>query len=129
MSIRKWATLAVVLSLFGLGVNSSQAHHSTAMFDSTKKVMLQGTVKKWSFTNPHSWLYVVVTDAQGVETVWELEGGSTSHMARNGWTYKSLKSGDKITVSISPRVDGQPGGSFSSVTLSDGTVLSSSPAV
>lgn len=120
----------LLLSVAGLTAGAmSVAHHSTAMFDATKKVTLEGTVKKFMFTNPHSWLYVVVTDTQGTETVWELEGGSTSHMARNGWTYKSLKSGDKVKVTISPRVDGQPGGSFNRVTLSDGTELGTSPAI
>lgn len=122
--------LTTLMAIAGITFSSlSPAHHSTAMFDSSKKITLQGTVKKFMFTNPHSWLYLTVVDDKGVESVWELEGGSTSHMARNGWTYKSVKAGDKITVLISPRVDGATGGSFSSVTLSDGKTLTSSPAI
>lgn len=120
----------LMLLLIGIAsIGMSIAHHSSAMFDSSKRVTLQGTVKKFMFTNPHSWIYLTVVDASGNEAVWELEGGSTSHMARSGWTYKTIKAGDKISVIVSPRVDGANGGSFSTVTLSDGTSITSSPAV
>ncbi len=110
----------IVCGLYG---SPSYAHHSTAMFDSSKRVTLQGTVKKFMFTNPHSLIYLAVVDAMGTETVWELVGGTTSRMARNGWTYESIKAGDKVTVSISPRIDGAAGGAFNGLTLSDGTTL------
>lgn len=119
----------ILLAVIFLTALPAGAHHSSAMFDQTKQLPLQGTVKEFRFTNPHSWIYLTVKNEQGEDVVWELEGGSVSQMARNGWTYKSLKAGDKINVTVKPRVDGTPGGSFNSVQLSDGTVLGSSPRI
>ena len=44
------------------------AHHSAAMFDSAKEVTLQGTVKEFQFTNPHSWIQLNVADPTGKVT-------------------------------------------------------------
>ncbi|MGA3158021.1 MAG: DUF6152 family protein, partial [Steroidobacteraceae bacterium] len=76
-----------VLIGIGLGVcGIAHAHHSAAMFDKTKELTLAGTVKEFRFTNPHTWIYLLVVDADGTDQVWELEGGSVSHLVRNGWT-------------------------------------------
>ena|SRR5438094_7240594 len=39
----------------------AEAHHASVMFDSTKEITLEGTVKEFQYTNPHSWLLVDVT--------------------------------------------------------------------
>jgi hypothetical protein len=41
------------------------AHHSAAMFDEKKTVTVEGVVKEFQLTNPHSWLLVDVTDKSG----------------------------------------------------------------
>jgi len=46
------------------------AHHSSAMFDQTKTVTLEGVVKKWELTNPHSWLWVDVKGKDGKVVTW-----------------------------------------------------------
>lgn len=116
------ATTVLLLSCLAVST-SAFAHHSAAMFDAAKTLNLSGTVAEWRFVNPHSWLYLVVTDASGKDVVWKLEGGSPSHMARNGWTFKTLKKGDKVTASFHPRLDGDSSGSFQAVQLADGTVM------
>lgn len=99
------------------------AHHSFAMFDADKTVELEGTVKEFQWTNPHSWLQVVVVDEVGAEIEWSLELGSPGSLARNGWRPRTLNSGDKITFSMHPLKDGSAGGQFLTATLPDGTVL------
>jgi hypothetical protein len=118
----------IVLAL-ALGVSSAQAHHSSAMVDVSKTITLNGTVSEWRFTNPHSWLYLAVIDASGKEAIWKLEGGSTSHMARNGWTFKTLKKGDKVVVTANPRSDGETSGIFKSVQMADGSTLGTMPRI
>jgi Family of unknown function (DUF6152) len=119
--------IQITLLVTTLSVSCAEAHHSQAMFDMSKTMTINGTVSEWHFANPHSWLYVAVADAAGVETIWKLEGGSTSHMARSGWTYKSLKKGDKVVVVFNPRNDGEASGAFNSVQLADGNTLSVKP--
>lgn len=124
----KIRTLALFTSML-LATGSALAHHSTAMFDQSRQLLLEGTVKEFRFTNPHSWIYVIVRNDKGEDLVWEIEGASVSQMARQGWTYKSLKPGEKVKVKISPRVDGSAGGAFQGVEKEDGTVLGSSPRI
>jgi hypothetical protein len=109
------AALALSAPAFG--------HHSFAMFDSDKTVELEGTVKEFQWTNPHSWLQVLVTDGAGQEIEWSLELGSPGSLARNGWRPRSVVPGDKIVFSMHPLKDGSAGGQFLTATLPDGTVL------
>ncbi len=99
------------------------AHHSFSMFDREHSIVISGVVKEFQWTNPHTWIQVIVTDAAGKQTEWSLEGGSPGILSRNGWKRTSLKPGEKITVEIYPLKDGTPGGSFVEITKSDGSRL------
>jgi len=96
------------------------AHPSFAMVDNTKEVTVVGTVKAFQWTNPHSWLQVVVTGTDGKDVEWSFEGGSPGILSRNGWKRTSVKPGDKVTVIFYPLKDGKPGGSFLEVKTPDG---------
>lgn len=99
------------------------AHHSFAMFDLGKDVTFDGVVKEVQFTNPHVWLQVLVKDEKGVETEWSIESGAPGMMLRNGWKPSTLKSGDKVTITLHPLRNGNPGGSLVRVKVPDGRVL------
>jgi hypothetical protein len=90
------------------------------MFDQEKTVELQGVVKEFQWTNPHSWLVVNVTNAQGQVAEWGLEMGSPGGLARRGWRPKTFVPGDKVTFKAHPLRDGEPGGQFISVIAPDG---------
>ena len=90
----------------------------------TKQVSLQGTVEKWVWSNPHSWLYIRVVKADGSQEVWGLEAGSTGMLSRSGWGAYDMKPGDKVTVMAAPERDGKPIGLLNQVTLANGHVLS-----
>ncbi|HEX5278823.1 MAG TPA: DUF6152 family protein [Micropepsaceae bacterium] len=96
------------------------AHHSFAMFDAEKKVTLEGTVKEFQWTNPHSWILMMVPNAQGAPEQWAIEMGAPGGLARQGWVPKTLKPGMKVTAVIHPLKDGTHGGQFMAVTLPDG---------
>ena len=99
------------------------AHHSFAMFDSSKEVVLVGTIKEFQWTNPHSWVQINVPGPNGKITEWSIEGGSPNGLARKGWRSTSLKPGDKVTLKTHPMKDGSNGGSLMTVTKADGTVI------
>lgn len=108
----------------GLMSSAAFAHHSVANFDMDKIVTIQGTVEKLEWTNPHMWLWVVVTDKNGVTQSWGMEGASPANMTRRaGWTKRTVNPGDKVTVDLHPFRDGKPGGSLSKVVLPDGHVM------
>ena len=120
MRVPSLSLAAVAAALFAA---PALAHHSFAMFDADKTVELVGTVKEFQWTNPHSWLQVMVTDAKGETKEWSLEMGSPGGLARNGWRPKTVVSGDKVTVSIHPLKDGSAGGQLLKVKLPDGREL------
>jgi len=99
------------------------AHHSFADFDRTKHGTVTGTVRALEWENPHIWLWVNTIDAKGNVVPWGFEGSAPAEMARNGFNRKLIKVGEKITVSFQPLRDGRNGGSFSKITLGDGTVI------
>ena len=98
--MRTMLTVAVA-SLAGLLLTAVPvvAHHSfAAEYDASKPIKLTGTVTKIEWTNPHCFFYIdVKTDAGQVEN-WALELGNPNALLRNGWTPKSVKIGDEVTV-------------------------------
>jgi hypothetical protein len=100
------------------------AHHSAAMFDSTKELTVAGTVKQFQFTNPHSWLIVTANDAQGKAVDWNIELGAPTMILRMGINRSTFAVGDKVTVHLHPMKDGRSAGEFLSVQKADGSVVS-----
>ena len=101
------------------------AHHSTAMFDFAKTVEYEATVKEFLWTNPHTWTTVTVAGKNAGE--YGLEGMSPNYLARNGWSKRTLKPGDKVVVQVHPLKDGRKGGFMVSAKLPDGTVVYNLP--
>jgi hypothetical protein len=101
----------------------ASAHHSFAPFDLTTEKTITGTVSKFEWTNPHSWIWVDVPNQKGGVDSWAIEGMSPNYLARRGWTKTTLKPGDKVTIAIRPLKSGQNGGMFVRATLADGRVL------
>ena len=114
----------VLLTAATVGVaGSALAHHSFAMFDVAKTIVIRGTVKEFAWVNPHSWLYVIAQKADGTSEEWALECSSPNMMIRWGWNARDLKPGDKVAVDIHPSRDGRHVGSVFAVYLADGRVL------
>jgi hypothetical protein len=103
---------------------SAAAHHSFSVFNMQERIDITGKVREIQWTNPHIWVWVDVTNADGSVTTWGLEGMSPNFLARRGWSRTTLEPGDEITVSLKPLKSGEPGGMFVSTTAPDGTVLS-----
>ena len=101
----------------------ASAHHSGAMFDRTKEVTLVGTIKELQWTNPHSWIEVMVPDATGKQVQWSFEMEGPNVMHRQGWNAKTIKPGDHVTIVGRPLKDGRPGASYVSIKLPDGRIL------
>ncbi len=89
--------LVAVAAMFAASL--AAAHHSfSAEFDVGKPVTLEGTVKSFEWTNPHAWLHLEVTDAQGKSQEWAVEFLGVNALVRTGLSPKNVKPGDKLTV-------------------------------
>ena len=84
------------------------AHHSDRMYDLDTTITLEGVVKEFQYTNPHSWLLVDVENEDGTVTTWGFEGASASNMLRAGVRPGDLAAGTRVTVSGHPMRDGRP---------------------
>src|SRR2546422_7914336 len=97
------------------------AHHSfSAEFDSTKQVTLEGKVVMMEWVNPHSWLHIDVTKADGKVERWKVEGGSPSVLLRKGWNRDSLPAGTKVKVVAFQAKDGSLRASSRDLQFPDG---------
>jgi hypothetical protein len=121
--LKSSAVAAAVLAV----ATPALAHHSGSMFDREKTVTLIGTVKSYAYTQPHSWIDLVVIGADGKEDDWGIECGAPTAMHAQGIVPSVLKSGDKITLRMHPLRDGRHQGSLIDVVLADGRKLGLGP--
>lgn len=96
---RRFMTLAVVLALCGIVSVPLLAHHGQAAFDTTKTVTVTGNVTEFEFLNPHVQIYMEVKNEKGETEKWQGELTAPNKLSRAGWTKRTLKPGDKITIS------------------------------
>ena len=115
--------ILVALTLVIALASIAAAHHSAAPFDTTKSKTISGAVNKVQWTNPHTWVWVDVPNAQGGVDTWGIEGMSPNYLERRGWSKNTLKPGDKISVDIRPLKDGSNGGMFVQATLASGKIM------
>jgi Cu/Ag efflux protein CusF len=110
-----------------LAAGSALAHHSTAMFNMRKNVTLAGTIKRFDWQNPHTWIVFDVPNENGSLDEYGIEGMSPNYLVRVGWTMNTLKPGDKVELTIHPLKDGQKGGFDVSVKFPNGKVMYNLP--
>ncbi len=118
------SSLFVALAATIVSVGTVQAHHSFSMFDKQTELVKTGTVVRWAFNNPHSWLYVNVKNKDGSETLWSFEGSAVPSLIQKGVTGSTFVPGDTVTFMYCPLKDGRPGGAIGWAKLKDGTFVS-----
>jgi hypothetical protein len=93
----------------------ASAHHSYAMFDQSKQITVEGTVKEFIWSNPHAWISLESMDSQGKEQDWRVEMSSLTILVARGWNKKTVMPGDKIRLTLHPLKSGEAGGDFVSL--------------
>jgi hypothetical protein len=106
--------------------SAAAAHHGVAPhYDTSKPVTLQGTVARFEFINPHSFVHVDVRNAAGVSQTWSCEMSSRSVLSRNGFTADTFKPGESITLEGVAARHKATGCAFRIARFPDGRVLKS----
>ncbi len=82
------------------------AHHGAAAFDVTKMVTVKGTVTDFQYVNPHVQVYFDAKNDKGEPDSWQGELTAPNKLSRAGWTKRTLKPGDMITVTGNPAANG-----------------------
>ena len=121
MNIRRF--FGLVIAGLVIGASTLSAHHSFAAFDMSKEQTITGVVSRFDWTNPHTFIWVDVTNEKGVVENWGIEGMSPNFLGRRGWSKNSVKPGDKITVSVRPLKEGKTGGMFIRAQIGDRVLM------
>jgi hypothetical protein len=126
---RRITTLAAA-AIFAFGILPVGAHHSTAAFDTTRVLKIEGTITQFRWTNPHASIKLDgVSEGDSPDGLWTVEMTAPNVLINQGWTRTALKVGDKVTMYVNPLRntvelnDGSQGGLYVGVVLADGNKL------
>lgn len=118
--LRGICTAAVGLCALGATAATGLAHHSATMFEETKTITVEGVVKEFQYSNPHSWLLVDVTGKDGKVTTWGFEAEGPSTLQRAGIRPSELPVGTKLKITGRPMKDGRPAAIWVEAIRADG---------
>ena len=106
------------------------AHHSTAAFDNSRVVKIEGTIKQFRWINPHASIKIEgVSEGDDPDGLWTVEMTAPNVLINEGWTRTALQVGDKVTMFVNPLReaftldDGSQGGLYVGIILADGSTL------
>jgi hypothetical protein len=115
---------ATLLAVLTVGRTPVQAHHSHAMFDGSKEVLIEGSITGVRFANPHVYLQVRVARKDGVALtepeVWAVEMSTVQNQTQRGLTPTVLTYGATIAVKLNPLFSGERSGNYTSVVTING---------
>ena len=117
--MKTFAALALAIAIAPL---PSSAHHSYSMFDMNRKVVLDATVARFKWQNPHAFIDADVV-ARGRTERWAIEMTSPNNLVQAGWKRTSLKPGDRVKIHVHPLRNGSRGGAYAGIEFADGSTL------
>ena len=105
------------------------AHHSTAAFDNSRIIRIEGTVTQFRFINPHASIKLEGTAEGGPDGLWTVEMTAANVLVNQGFKRSSARPGDKVVMFVNPLSnaitlnDGSQGGLYVGMILADGSTL------
>jgi hypothetical protein len=118
--MNKWGKGLVALGGLLVVGTQAQAHHAVAgVYDLNKEIVLEGTLTKLNFVNPHASLHLAVPNADGTSTEWILTTASIQTLTRQGINKSSIKPGESLKIVALPARNGNPAGFIRRLELGD----------
>jgi len=114
---------SLVLLLAAICAMPVLAHHSFAMFNSERQILLKGKVTEFFWQNPHIYIHLEAPDAKGKLREWTIECANPGILNRLGWKFNMIKKGDQISAVVAPLRTGEPGALLKQVKLADGRIF------
>ena len=99
------------------------AHHGGNLYDNTKETELKGTITRFEWGTPHNQIYFDVTNELGETESWIGSTEPAGVMLELGWTRRSLREGDEVTVFIAAAKNGATVGNLRRIVFPDGREL------
>jgi hypothetical protein len=97
---RRAFLVAAAISVAG---TATHAHHSiSTVYDSSRRVTLEGVVDRFQLVHPHPSLIINVRSPAGEVQRWQLEMDNLRELGSIGVTANTFKPGDVVVVTGSP---------------------------
>jgi Family of unknown function (DUF6152) len=109
MKLITWSFIATASALAAQAPAPAHAHHSQAAFDTKQEISVAGVLVRYEWINPHVFLWIEGTDANGKTVTWEVEGSPPAFLSRQGLTKDVLEIGSHVTVNGNPGRDPKRG--------------------
>ncbi len=94
--------LLLIASTLFLSASPAWAHHSWAPYDLESEVTLEGQIIEYKWANPHTYIQLQTTSADGASQVWQIEASSAVVMRNRGWASDTVAVGDRVTIFANP---------------------------
>ena len=127
---RRVPALAALGIVASLGALPAGAHHSTAAFDNSRVIKIEGTITQFRWINPHASIKIDgISEGDAPDGLWTVEMTAPNVLINEGWTRTALQVGDKVTMFVNPLRnsvtlnDGSTGSLYVGVILKDGKTL------
>ncbi len=129
-TLSRTAALALATTLALFGTMPATAHHSTAAFDTSQVIKIEGTITQFRWINPHASIKIDgKTEGDAPDGLWTVEMTAPNVLINQGWSRTALKVGDQVTLFVNPLRnaielnDGSQGSLYVGVILADGSKL------
>jgi Family of unknown function (DUF6152) len=99
-------TAIAVFAATALLDTPASAHHSQAMFDTSKEILIEGTVARFDWVNPHMYLIVETKGPDGEPAMVEGEGLAITQALVDGLDRDALKPGTPVVMRANPNRGG-----------------------
>jgi hypothetical protein len=101
--LMKFSLSKIALSAFLLSCAAgTAAHHSQAVFDTSRVITFEGTVKRFDWRNPHMYLQVETQKENGETYVQQIEGLAITQALVDGLKKEDLLPGMQVIVRANP---------------------------
>lgn len=104
--MKRLVTTLFTITATALVVGTASAHHSQAMFDTTQELLLQGTVARFDWVNPHMYLTVETLGPDGKPALVEGEGLAITQARVDGLNREALQPGTAVVMRVNPNRGG-----------------------
>src|SRR4051812_16743633 len=99
------------------------AHHGGQAYDRGKLTNFKATITDFRWSNPHVQIFFDAKDDKGSVIHWNCESINPGMLAKQGWTKRTLKAGDEVTIAAFPASKGSGVCLLQTLTLADGKTL------
>jgi hypothetical protein len=84
----------------------ASAHHSAAAFDTGAVIKIKGVITEFRWGNPHASIKIRGKAGGGrVSGLWTVGMSAPNALVDDGWTRRTVKPGDEVTLYVNPPED------------------------